>query len=555
MESIKNSIIYIDEVASFIESLTDNETMTKTLKKIYLLLMKLIKNAYKVIVSDALINDAVLELLKYRTDEDKIFIVNSYKKFENIEAVKINDENIFLSKIKNNILNGIPFLFPCDSCETITNFYLECLKTSPEQHKDKFMLITADSKIKINDASKELKNKFVFYSPSITYGVDFQSDTPQDVFMYIKGESIQPSGFYQQCTRTRNMNKLYYYCKEHQETPKFNTLLDTHNYYKNIINATNLNLLNICVSIDENDEEKINENTFFNLFCYNEFVKDTYKTNKLKHFEDILINKGFILTVIGQCNELENKEDFKEHKKEYDEKLFYEYIEIDEETKKQNKFNSFNEHIETFKLKCLTNDELIKIKSCIMNKFYFNEILIYNRLLKSEDYINFKIHEIEKESYKVKCYNTCYHKIKILMDLCNKYNMNIFNLECNYNDKIEFTAEYFELFKTTFNSTTSKQPTNKEELIKFIVNIYKVLMPNLNLIDTKIKKIKVNGNSKRFYEYTFNKNSFNHCNEILKIYKFIKPNDINKETLNNCNIDFIDFDETDDDDSDDDEDI
>ena len=39
----------------------------------------------------------------------------------------------------------------------------------------------------------------------------------------------------------------------------------------------------------------------------NEFVKDTYKTNKLKHFEDIIINKGFILTVIGQCNELENK--------------------------------------------------------------------------------------------------------------------------------------------------------------------------------------------------------------------------------------------------------
>jgi len=136
--------------------------MTKTLKKIYLLLMKLIKNAHKVIVSDALINDVVLELLKYRTNEDKIYIVNSYKKFENIEAVKINNENYFLSTIKNKILNGIPFLFPCDSCETITNFYLECLKTAPNEHKDKFILITADSKIKTNDATKELKNKFDF---------------------------------------------------------------------------------------------------------------------------------------------------------------------------------------------------------------------------------------------------------------------------------------------------------------------------------------------------------------------------------------------------------
>jgi len=187
------------------------------------------------------------------------------------------------------------------------------------------------------------------------------------------------------------MNKLYYYCKEHKEIPKFNTLLDTHVYYKNIINATDLNLLNICVSIDDNDEEKINENTFFNLFCYDEYVKDTYKTNKLKHFEDILINKGFILSVIGENKEMDDKEDFKALKTEYDEKLFYEFIETKEENKKQNKFNSFNEHIETFKLHYLTNDELIKIQSCIMNKFYFNEILIYNRLLKSDEFINIKL--------------------------------------------------------------------------------------------------------------------------------------------------------------------
>ena len=43
------------------------------------LLLKIIKNAHKIIVSDALINDGVFESLKYRCDDEKIFIINEYK--------------------------------------------------------------------------------------------------------------------------------------------------------------------------------------------------------------------------------------------------------------------------------------------------------------------------------------------------------------------------------------------------------------------------------------------------------------------------------------------
>ena len=294
LDIIKNSIIFIDEVASFIESLTDNETLNKHLKKINSLLMKLIKYAYKVVVSDAIINDGVFELLKHRPDDKKILIQNEFIKFKNIDAVRIKDENLFLNMIKAKIINNEPFLFPCDSCKTITKFYIDCLNISPDEFKNKFMLITADTKIKINDASKELKDKFVFYSPSITYGVDFQTNEPQDVFNYIKGESIQPSGFFQQTTRTRNINKLYYYCEEHNEQHFFNNLEEVKEHYRDIINISNTNLNNICVTVNENDEEILNENTFFNLFCYNEYVKDTYETNKLKHFEQLLLKNGFI---------------------------------------------------------------------------------------------------------------------------------------------------------------------------------------------------------------------------------------------------------------------
>ena len=62
--------------------------------------------------------------------------------------------------------------------------YNDCIKDVIEQDKDKFLFITSNSKIEIIDASKQFKNKFVFYSPSITTGIDFSIEDKQDVFIY-----------------------------------------------------------------------------------------------------------------------------------------------------------------------------------------------------------------------------------------------------------------------------------------------------------------------------------------------------------------------------------
>ena len=42
-------------------------------------------------------------------------------------------------------------------------------------------------KLEIKNASEQFKNKFVFYSPSITTGIDFCIEDKQDVFIYING--------------------------------------------------------------------------------------------------------------------------------------------------------------------------------------------------------------------------------------------------------------------------------------------------------------------------------------------------------------------------------
>ena len=65
-----NEKMYIDEISSFLE-LTHNDTLDNVLKHVYHTLIRFIKHADKVIVSDALITDAVFELLKHRSDDKK----------------------------------------------------------------------------------------------------------------------------------------------------------------------------------------------------------------------------------------------------------------------------------------------------------------------------------------------------------------------------------------------------------------------------------------------------------------------------------------------------
>ena len=160
------------------------------------------------------------------------------------------------------------------------------------------LLITADTYFRVKDATEDFKDKFVFYSPKITFGVDFSVDVPQDVFIYIAGNSIQPSGSYQQATRCRNIKSLYYFGEVFQQDAFYENLEDVKACIAEAV-QTSKTFNTACTYIDEHDQIQVVRNTFFNLYCYNEFVRDTYETNKVKHFELILRENGFKLSSEG----------------------------------------------------------------------------------------------------------------------------------------------------------------------------------------------------------------------------------------------------------------
>ena len=146
----------------------------------------------------------------------------------------------------------------------------------------------------MGDASQDFRNKFVFHSPKIITATDFSIDTPQDVFIYIRGETLTSDECLQQTTRTRNIRALYWYSESKQQDPHYDSLDQLKDLMQTSI-VTSKSINNCCTYIDANDECKMVENMWFNLWAYNEYIKDAYRTNITLHYKLLLEANGFII--------------------------------------------------------------------------------------------------------------------------------------------------------------------------------------------------------------------------------------------------------------------
>jgi len=519
----KNYIVYIDEITSLISSLTHNETLNKTLKGVYVVLMKIIKNAHKVIVSDATINNNTFNFLEKRTN--KIYIENTYKKYENIPVYKMNNENEFLNIIKKHVKKNNYFLFGSDSLDISEKYFNDII---PEDKKMNSILINSKNKFIITDASEQLKNKFVFYSPSITTGLDFCIDTAQNVFIYINGRSIDPTGSFQQLSRTRNIKNVYVYISEIESKPaKFNTLDEVKEHIKTISKTDNSNINKMCFSIDDENEYIFNENAYFNLFTFNEYIKDTYETNKKQHFFNILNNNGFNIELIGTVEKLNNKKkkEMKDKKDEVDEKNFetqIKQIKTDEEDTK----NEENVLKLTMKYLNIDNEEKAReYKEILIDKFkrddYFNLI----KLLRPENKIIYKTKEASKNTTNYKNIYTSYYKVGLIWQLEKEMKINRFEFDKLPDDKpFKISDELIKKINVSFKS--EQYPTTYNEFIEYYVNKINHITGNIKIISTSRKQIK----GKRNQIYNIDKDILNKYVELYKL------TDERRENLIECSF-------------------
>lgn len=470
---LQDYIIYIDEVSAFI-NFTHNELLDSKLKLIYNKLLYILTHCKKVIVSDAYIKESIYELFVNRP-YDILYINNHCKKFENVKAIRLRNEEKFLNKLKTRISSNKYFLFGCDSARTITYYYNILVGCFPDR-KDDIILITREETekgaFKLVDASKQFLNKFVLYSPSITTAVDFSIDTPQDVFIYITGKSIDAPNIFQQTTRTRNIKKVYYFCETSIKDAKYENIDALKTHLKQLSIYTNNNINDLCNIIEDEGEPKINENKFFKIYMINEYIDDIFQTNKKYYFEQFLINAGFKI--------IDDEKDYIplvvdiNLNDEINEKLFLEYIEADD--KDEQKFKLINDRIKYLNL----GDNIItieKYKQYLLNPHLIRQHDALIRMLRSELYIENKIKDISQKTFNIKLMNNTYYKIHLIYKLVNHYNLNIFELDKykdNYKDEIQL-VDYYQTIVKIFNIRKTKEIKTKYDIIKLIVSLIKTM--------------------------------------------------------------------------------
>lgn len=523
-----NTILYIDEVNDLIRTITHNNRLDKVLNMVYTTLIKLIKSCKKIILSDATIDKNTLNLLSSRKTNNKTLLIkNTNKKFSGIDAIRQNDENEFINTLRSYIENKKYFLFGCDCNKRITTIYQNLLNEF-ENQKDDFILISGDTDYRPENASIEFKNKYVFYTPSITTGVSFVlKDVKQTQFIYISDNPlITPISIYQMSSRTRNMDKLYYYARDIKpQSMKFNSLNDAEEKYKKIINI-NEKLFNLSKSVSEDDEIKIIENTYFKLFCYNEFQDTIFKTGFLKHFENILTDNGFNIVAIGAYNKLnkENNKQFREvfdmiKEAEYETFLKKKFIEYQSEADLQDyldnyKSSNLDKRIDLLGL--TTRSQAEQYKLFITDEYALTNYFNLLNLFKTDIYISNKLTEKNEETFKIKSITTIFSKIKLLIEFEKHYKIKRFELTTNMTVTPEISDDFKELYKNIFPKRSEKSFDNNYELLKIYINMIKNICGDIPIITSK----KCKKNNKSYYEYKLNNELLI---ELLSLTKITNP--------------------------------
>lgn len=538
---MNNIILYIDEVNDLIRSITHNDSLDKVLNKVYTTLITLIKNCKKIICSDATIDDNTLNLLSSRKKHKKLLVIeNSNKKFTGTKAIRYNDENKFIEELRNHIKNKNYFLFGADLCTTITDIHNLLLNEFPEQKND-FILITSETTFRPTDANTQFKDKYVFYSPSITTGVSFVFEgVKQDQFIYISDKTlITPISLYQMASRTRNMKNLIYFSKQIKSIkPRFKTLKECQKYYKNLISSSN-KILNMSKSTTEDDEILIIENSFFKMYCYNEYQMDLFKYNFEESYKNILVQNGFEYEEIGLYKTINNegKKELMEMRKLINETDFNDYLnnafielESDEHLEELEKTNRKHKILSTRAslLNICKKEDAEKYQNFLTDEYSLMNYYNFLSLFKTDEYIITKANEKTKDSFKIRTVGNIYTKVQLLKLFESHYKINRFDLYFNTKDIPEINDAFKTLYSNIFPKQTKKTFTTNKAIRQIYINLIKNICGDLPIITQK--RIKVNG--KNDYVYNLNKSLIE---ELITLCK------INNCGLKNYNVKLIEI--------------
>jgi hypothetical protein len=330
------------------------------------------------------------------------------------------------------------------------------------------ILITSKTKYKVLKASKQFKDKFVFYSPSITTATDFSIDSAQDVFIYIKGGTITSDESYQQATRTRNIRKLYCYCEAEQQEPKYENVEQIKELMHNtLITCREINCIStsLCNYQDPTTHEMcMHETITFNNWAYNEYVKDCYNTNLLTHFEQLLDKQGFVCDVpLGTPQRLDKPTKERQSKliQDISNDQFAKFLASDLGTRATDpQFEDIFIAINSLHLHEQDDQTLELYKDILTDPYKRHDHKHVIKLLQTDEALSKELAKLKKSTYEFKLLQTTVQKIKVLRQIEATYNIGFLDVTFEDNGAINMEDNLYRTIKLLFKSKRAK-PTTK----------------------------------------------------------------------------------------------
>jgi len=441
-DKLKNTIVFLDEINSLFDYILNSSTLRSRRLSVYNMFCMIIQNASYIIGVDADLSDIVIKFFK-NFDYDPYIIHNTYKNPTG-KATQYIDVNTLVDDMKAKLLNDEKFICCFDSLtyqDKIKSELLEfCMFNNLESRSNDFLCYSSKDgdDNDLRDVTEKWKNKYVFYTPKIVYGVDFVPDVPTYVYAFFQCTSINPLGFSQMISRCRDIKHLRYYMHERNIELMYMNARDIKDKSDSIIQY----LDKLCDTIDpitsdnkeaaeelkkryrETDvlymeynprtgEIEYKTDYFDEMFWQNQYYNIVMRSAMNYHFIEILKEKGYRIKINNDTTD--NKLDMKK---------LEEYSKIEYDITVNNIIDgtdaSLSESEKKVKKAMTTRAELLHIKinnetyreEIINDKKYISHLNVCSLLNTDTDYIlinkcckDMKVHNIKANALKLKLIN------------------------------------------------------------------------------------------------------------------------------------------------------
>jgi hypothetical protein len=501
LNNVNYDYIILDEIEGILNHLSFNKIDQK---KIYDILINLIKNCKNISCFDGDLSTRSIEFINKLNISYKLFI-NEHKP-NNKHFIFTKDNSNFDHKIENDIKNKLKTVIICMN-RTTSEKYNTIYKNicNVILHNG----IESNKKI-LNDVNTEWqKADLLIYSPTIEAGIDFNIQKYfNKCYICLSNQSTSPRALLQMTARIRDYINDEILCLIPKEmNNKLNAQIMTYEKMRDekyeVLDPKGL--LNVLI---HNDTEEYNKKNHFLNDLTNRIINKGWT---FKIYEDEFIPNNIYIDKEEQINNLLEA-------KTIDNNIYNEYINKQRQNEKleRKEYYELNKYI-YIKKWGLRNEELTKD---FLNEHYLKNNIInkYKKFIKNEvSYNDFKAMEGE-EQYKPLEQLKKLNMAKDIIKLCGYEIKDNGDLEGEYNDITKFKIDKF-------------LTENKYIYLYNLKQISPIFDNNINNIISsygyELKKTsktqRINGNVKRINNYNIDKI------DILKKYEL---------RLKNNNIDF-----------------